>query len=407
MSRRNHVRRPALRGLVARCAGLVTGLVIASALVVSLQLPLLHRPASVHVSRSAVSIKSPSATLAWPTRGSSAIDIPSLSVLEGHDTKVAPIASLTKMMTVYVALKRLPLGLDATGPCVVVTSGDVTTYQAMVKLNESSVLVTAGEQLCEKDLLNGVLVHSAGNYAVMLANMVAGTNAAFTSIMNEEATTLGLTSTHYDDVTGFSPLSVSTAIDQARLAALLMKSPLVRSIVVQPSVTLPVAGTVASFTPYVGVDNVIGVKSGRTTEAGGCDVMALTFRDGTSTKVLYAVVLGQRGGDLLGPAGAAALALANSAVASQLHHTFVKGRAIGEIAYAGRRVGFGLTRQREVWWWPAQQALSVSVHVRRFTSSIRRGEVVGFLTVKGVKTQTFTLRALGDLSPPTLLERLR
>ena len=49
---------------------------------------------------------------------------------------------------------------------------------------------------------------------------------------------------------------------------MLMKSPLVRAIVDQTSVTLPVAGTVSSFTPFVGVDNVIGVKSGRTAAAG-------------------------------------------------------------------------------------------------------------------------------------------
>jgi len=372
-----------------------------------MQLPLLHRGATVHVSLAAVSLQGPPATLAWPTVGSAAIDVPSLDVIEGHHEQVAPIASLTKMMTVYVTLKRLPLALDAPGQCLTVTSGDVATYRAMLKLDESSVAVTVGEQLCERDLLNGALVHSAGNYAVMLANMVAGSNDAFVTMMNQEAATLGLTSTHYDDVTGFSPLSVSSALDQAKLAVLLMKSPLVRSIVIQPTVTLPVAGAVASFTPYVGVDNVIGVKSGRTTEAGGCDVMAMTFRDGTSTKIVFVVVLGQRGGDLLGPAGAAALALANSAVASQLHHTFVKDRAIGEIAYAGRRVGFGLTQQREVWWWPAQGKLRVSVRMRHFTTSIRRGEVVGHLIVHGVKQRTFTLRALGALSPPTLLDRLR
>ncbi|HVA53247.1 MAG TPA: hypothetical protein VNF05_07010 [Acidimicrobiales bacterium] len=407
MSRHAHAHHPARRGLFTRFVGLITGLVVAAALIVAMQLPLLHRGATVHVSLAAVSLQGPPATLAWPTVGSAAIDVPSLDVIEGHHEQVAPIASLTKMMTVYVTLKRLPLALDAPGQCLTVTSGDVATYRAMLKLDESSVAVTVGEQLCERDLLNGALVHSAGNYAVMLANMVAGSNDAFVTMMNQEAATLGLTSTHYDDVTGFSPLSVSSALDQAKLAVLLMKSPLVRSIVIQPTVTLPVAGAVASFTPYVGVDNVIGVKSGRTTEAGGCDVMAMTFRDGTSTKIVFVVVLGQRGGDLLGPAGAAALALANSAVASQLHHTFVKDRAIGEIAYAGRRVGFGLTQQREVWWWPAQGKLRVSVRMRHFTTSIRRGEVVGHLIVHGVKQRTFTLRALGALSPPTLLDRLR
>ena len=100
--------------------------------------------------------------------------------------------------------------------------------------------------------------------------------------MNEEAQTLGLTGTTYVDVTGLSSDDVSTPLDQARLAVLLMKSPLVRSIVDQTSVTLPFAGVEDSFTPDVGIDNVIGVKSGRTLAAGGCDVMAMTFQDGTT-----------------------------------------------------------------------------------------------------------------------------
>lgn len=372
-----------------------------------MQLPLLHQPSSVRVTLSAISPANSSALIAWPAVGSAALDIPSLAVLVGYHDQVVPIASLTKMMTAYVALEKLPLGIDQSGPCHVVTSQDVTTYKMMKGLGESSIKVVEGEQLCEIDLLNGLLVYSAGNYGVMLANMVSGTNDAFIALMNQEAATLGFADTHYDDVTGFSPGSVSTALEQAQLAVLLMKSALVRAIVIQQSVTLPVAGTLASFTPFVGVDNIIGVKSGRTLEAGGCDVMAMTFKDGTSTKVLYAVVLGQRGGDLLGPAGLAALVLANSAVANRLHHTFAKDRAIGEIAWDGVHVAFGLTQQREVWWWPAQGALTVSVRTRRFTSSIYRGEVVGQLIVQGVKRHTFTLRALGDLSPPSLLQRLR
>jgi D-alanyl-D-alanine carboxypeptidase (penicillin-binding protein 5/6) len=387
--------------------GLVLGLAVASALIVGMQLPLLHQPSSDRVILRSVTSTNSSTSLAWPTVGSAALDIPSLGVLTGHDDRVAPIASLTKMMTAYVALKKLPLGIDETGPCHVVTSDDVTNYQVMSGMGESVVEVVEGESLCERDLLNGLLVHSAGNYAVMLANMVSGTNDAFVALMNQEAVTLGLSKTHYDDVTGFSPGSVSTALDQAKLAAILMKSALVRAIVIQTSVTLPVAGTVASFTPFVGVDNIIGVKSGRTFEAGGCDVMAMTFNDGTVTQVLYAVVLGQRGGDLLGPAGEAALALANSAVANRRHHVFAKNLTVGEISWNGRHVRFGLTHQREVWWWPAQAALRISVRVRRFTSSIHRGEVVGRLVVQGVQRHSFMLRALGNLSPPSLLQRLR
>jgi serine-type D-Ala-D-Ala carboxypeptidase (penicillin-binding protein 5/6) len=348
-----------------------------------------------------------SASLAWPSVGEAALDIPALGVVSAHVNLAVPIASLTKMMTAYVALQHLPLSIGQTGPCHTVTEDDLATYNELIGQDASSVPVIVGEQLCESDLLNGVLVHSAANYAVMLANMVAETNESFVALMNEEAQTLGLTGTSYVDVTGLSSEDVSTPLDQARLAVLLMKSPLVRSVVDQTSVTLPFAGVEDSFTPDVGIDNVIGVKSGRTAAAGGCDVMAVTFQDGTQTRVVYAVVLGQEGGDLLTPAGEAALALANSAVAARQHYTFVGHRAFGEFAYDGRRVGFGLTSSHEYWWWPAEGPLHARVSVRHITRTIHRGEIVGHLVVSGPIHVTLTLRAFGSLAPPTLFQRLR
>ncbi len=382
------------------------GAALACAGIVAMQAPLLHRPATVRVTFRSLVTPSDSPTLVWPSVGSAALDIPSLGVLQGHDDAVVPIASLTKMMTVYVALRDMPLTIGETGPCHVVTSADVETYQAMSQIYESSVPVVVGEQLCEIDLLEGVLVHSAGNYAVMLANMVAGSSVVFVELMNEDAATLGLSNTHYADVTGYSPDSVSSAVDQVQLAATLMQSPLVRSIVIQPSVTLPYAGTEASFTPDVGIDNVIGVKSGRTQAAGGCDAMAMTFEVGGETRVVYAVVLGQRGGDLLTPAGDAALALASSAVASRDHVTLSSDLALGEVVYPTGRVDFGLTNTHELWWWPAQRII-VKVETKRLTRSIHRGEVVGELVISGALSRTFALRAYGDLSPPTLFDRLR
>ncbi|HTT59925.1 MAG TPA: hypothetical protein VMF33_07745 [Acidimicrobiales bacterium] len=386
---------------------MLLGAIVAVGGVVAMQIPLLHRPARTYVAFPTSVASATSASLAWPSVGSAALDIPSLGVLTSYHQAIVPIASLTKMMTAYVALERLPLAIGETGPCHVVTSQDVESYTQLIGLDASSVPVVEGEQLCENQLLEGVLVHSAANYAVMLANMADDSTSDFVALMNQEAQALGLTQTTYVDVTGLSDEDVSTASDQARLAAVLMRSALVRSIVIQTSVVLPVGGVEDSFTPDVGIDNVIGVKSGRTLAAGGCDAMAVTFREGGATHVLYAVVLGQQGGDLLTPAGEAALALANSAVASRQHYTFVAHRAFGEIAYDGRRVGFGLTASREFWWWPAQGHLHVRVHLRRITRNVRRNEVVGQLVVSGPVHATLTLRALGSLNAPTLLERLR
>jgi D-alanyl-D-alanine carboxypeptidase (penicillin-binding protein 5/6) len=77
----------------------------------------------------------------------------------------------------------------------------------------------------------------------------------------------------------------------------------VRSIVALPQVRLPVAGVVISYTPFIGRDGVVGVKSGYTTLAGGCDVMAINYAIGGTVFTTYAVDLGQHSGNALGLAG--------------------------------------------------------------------------------------------------------
>lgn len=380
------------------------GAVVALALIVGMQLPLMH-PSS----RAELTLRVPGTTradIAWPKSGSAALIVPSLGVTMSHNNSLMPIASLTKMMTAYVVLKKLPLRLGESGPCVSVSATDVATYEAMIQSDQSNALVSVGEQLCEIDLLEGLLVHSANNYSVMLADMVSGNTTDFVALMNQTAASMGLVGTHYVDPSGYDPGSVSTALDQGLLAQQLMKSPLVRSIVDQTSVTLPVAGTVGSYTPYVGVDHVIGVKSGRTLAAGGCDVMALQFLDGATLHTVYAVVLDQRGGDLLGPAGNAALALAQSAVAGERNLTITKGRLVGRIGWSERAPVLA-GRSSTFHWWPVQGSLPVSVVFDHFSSTIRRGQRVGWLIVHAKHLERIALVAGAQVSPPSLWQRLR
>lgn len=400
---------PARRGLLIRLLSMSLGLLIAGSMIVAMQLPLLGGTTTASISFKALRTSEPHSTLAWPHVGSAAVMIPSLHVKASWHDRVLPIASLTKMMTAYVTLKKFPLTLGASGPCVTVTSADVATYETMKLSDQSTVLVVPGESLCELDLLEGLLVHSASNYASLLANMVSGSTPSFVDLMNTTAEHLGLRGTHYADASGFDDRSVSTALDQGQLAVLLMRSPLVRSIVDQTSVTLPVAGTVDSFTPYVGIDNVIGVKSGRTADAGGCDVMAMTFSVGASTRTVYSVVLDQRGADLLGPAGAAALTLAQSAAQSDRLVALNKGIAFATIGWGtptstakvtlGRRISF--------WWWADRGTLAMSVHIGTFTSGIRAGQKVGWLQVDANTVHRYPLVAERSVSPLTLWQRLR
>jgi D-alanyl-D-alanine carboxypeptidase (penicillin-binding protein 5/6) len=384
---------------------MLLGLVVAAAIVLSLQLPFAHERAMFRFIGGKNVTKVLEQPPAWPTIGSAAIDIPALGVTRSWHNDVVPIASLTKLMTAYVVLKKFPLALGGTGPCITVTSDQVLDYEQEKTADESAVIVEEGEPLCEITLLDGMLVHSAANYADILETMVSASPADFVTLMNRTAVSLGLRHTHYADDAGISDDSVSTALDQAKLAALLMKSPLVRSIVAQTSVDLPVSGYENSFTPFVGMDNVVGVKSGRTDAAGGCDILALAFRQGGRERIVYAVVLGQRGGDLLGPAGNAALALAQSALDLRAVHTFTKGTVLGYIGFKHHDVPFALARTSRLYVWGDPSGPVVRRRMRTLTTSIRRGEVVGWLLVGGV-TRPLALVAQRSIAQPTLWKRI-
>jgi len=217
------------------------------------------------------------------------------------------------MMTVWVVLHQLPLTFQASGPCLIVSAHDVALYDYDVATGQSNARIVLGEKICEGTLLRGLLVHSAGDYSQLLQSIIRWSPATFVRVMNADARKMGLTRTHYVDLTGISPGDQSTAGEQATLAVNLMTDePIVDQIVALTHVALPYNGVVISYTPFIGVANVVGVKSGFTNPAGGCDVMAVKVTIGANTFLTYAVVLGEHGGNALGIAGDAALALSRS-----------------------------------------------------------------------------------------------
>jgi D-alanyl-D-alanine carboxypeptidase (penicillin-binding protein 5/6) len=217
------------------------------------------------------------------------------------------------MMTVWVVLHELPLTFQERGPCLVVNAHDVALYEYDVASGQSNARIALGERICEGTLLRGLLVHSAGDYSQLLQRMMGWSPATFVRVMNIDARKMGLTRTHYVDLTGIAPEDQSTAGNQATLAVTLMTDePIVDQIVALTHVALPYNGVVVSYTPFIGVADVVGIKSGFTNPAGGCDVMAVKVTIGANTFLTYAVVLGQHGWNALENAGSAALALSRS-----------------------------------------------------------------------------------------------
>jgi len=260
-------------------------------------------------------------SMPWPAMGEGAYSVPLLGVSgqNGPETPV-PIASMTKIMTAYLVLKDHPIAKGSSGPNITVTETDQLQFDTETRTNQANVIVQAGEVLSEYQMLEGLLVHSANDLAYALAVWDAGSLGGFVTRMNATAKRLGMYQTHFADASGDTPATVSTPSDILKVAAVAMTIPLFATLVTHRSVTLPYEGLVSSFTPLLGTPGVVGVKSGYTTAAGGCDVLAYQSAIGTKSVVVLAAVTGQRTFNDVISAGKAALALAQG-VASEIHLT--------------------------------------------------------------------------------------
>lgn len=232
--------------------------------------------------------------IAWPTQGQGAVGVRGVGLMaRSPGERPVPIASLTKMMTAYVLLHDHPLRPGEQGPVLAMTASNVASYVRDSQSGDSNVPVAVGERLSEYQLLEALLVPSADNVADLLGAWDAGSDARFVAKMNATARSLGLFATHYADTSGLDPRSRSTAADQVLLAADLMATPVVRSIVRQPSLPFPVAGTITNYNPVLGSDGIVGVKSGFTNQAQGCLATAAYRNVGGRRVLVIAVALGQ------------------------------------------------------------------------------------------------------------------
>jgi len=235
--------------------------------------------------------------LKWPKVGQAAVAVRGVGIVGRSPLeKPVPIASLTKMMTAYVILQDHPLAPGETGPTITVTKGDVAIFDQEESEGDSTVKVVRGESLSEYGLLEALLIPSGDNIAGMLATWDSGSIWRFVEKMNAAARSLGLSSTHYADASGVNPLSVSTAADQAKLAADLMGDAVVRNIVRRSHVAFPVVKTIWNANPAVGVDGIVGVKSGWTLSANGCLVTAAWRTVRLHGVLVIAATLGQPDG---------------------------------------------------------------------------------------------------------------
>ena len=176
--------------------------------------------------------------------------------------KHLPIASTTKLMTAYLALKKLKPNQMIAAP----------TYHPSASA-EIELGLRPGERLRVRDLLYGLLLPSASDAAQTLAVGVSGSVPKFVTAMNQTAQRLGLTDTSYANPIGLDdPHNYSSARDLVALASILLRNRLFARIVNTPAATLHSGDhprTVISRDTLLNeVPWINGVKTGHTLGAG-------------------------------------------------------------------------------------------------------------------------------------------
>jgi D-alanyl-D-alanine carboxypeptidase/predicted small secreted protein len=185
--------------------------------------------------------------------------------------RVLPIASLTKMMTALIVVRR-------ERP----TDQVRVTKEALAYKGSAVGVLPRGKLIKLETMLNGLLLPSGNDAAIALAQRVSGTVARFVTRMNEQARAFGMSCTRYSSPDGFEDAgNHSCATDLAGLARAVLDQPRLARIVKRRRAVLPFpikGGRIYLFNnnPLLrtGYPGTIGVKTGFTDAAGRCLVAA-------------------------------------------------------------------------------------------------------------------------------------
>ena len=256
-------------------AALVTALLLLPGIAQADELPM--------KAEASITLTSPSAILCEASTGQ--------VIFEKNADERRPVASVNKVMTILLTLEAVDEGR-------VSLEDQVTVSPRAASMGGSQAFLDAGERYKLSELLKTVIVASANDSAVALAEHLAGTEESFVRLMNTRAEELGLTNTHYANCTGLPAQEhYTTARDVAKLSAQLDLHPIYyRYSTIWMDEIKHRGGRVTSLTNtnrlirfYPGCD---GYKTGSTNEARYC-VSATAKKEGMR---LIAVVLGTPAG---------------------------------------------------------------------------------------------------------------
>ncbi len=203
-----------------------------------------------------------------------------------------PPASVTKIMTLLLVMEAIDSG-------VIRLDNKVTVSANAASMGGSQVFLKEGEQMIVEDLLKSVVIASANDAAVALAEYVAGSVPSFVEQMNKRAADLGMTETVFENVTGLDDTAerhLTSAHDIALMSRELIKhktilqySSIWMDTIRDGAFGLTNTNRLVRFYP-----GCTGLKTGSTSKAGFC-VSVTAERDGLS---LICVIMGAESRDV-------------------------------------------------------------------------------------------------------------
>ncbi len=126
-----------------------------------------------------------------------------------------PPASVTKVMTLLLVMEAIEDGRIS-------YTDRVSTSERAASMGGSQIFLEVGEEMCVEDLIKSVVIASANDAALALAEHIAGSEESFVAMMNEKAASLGLTATHFENTNGLDD-TVQNHVTSARDIAIMSR----------------------------------------------------------------------------------------------------------------------------------------------------------------------------------------
>ena len=312
-----------------------------------------------------------------------------------------PPASITKMMTAYLAfteLKEKNISMNE----------DILVSEKAWKTGGSKMFIEVGKKIKVKDILQGVITVSGNDASVALAEHISGDEKTFATYMNQMAQNIGLENTNYTNSTGLPSDSLyTTAEDIAKLSrSLIIEFPDLYKMYSTKSFTFNDIKQYSRNKLLFIDDNVDGIKTGFTKAAGYC--LASSAKRGS--RRLIAVVMGAPTPDVRIQASRTLLEYGFRFF--ETHTLFKSDTAISTArVYAGEEteLKFGLMKDATVTI-PRRQKKKLKYEYiidRQLTAPVKKNEIIGFMniTLDGEVIKTYKLSALENINQGSLYRR--